>query len=527
MRTPSLDASGGFIMRLVLPAVIGLLALASLRPLTRSVYMPMVDYPQHAYQVLMWYEADHDPAIGQHYRVELVSAYAATYLLWRCVMELGFPVEDAGRIVIGLGVIGLPLSFLLLLKARGRPPELTLLAFPVVYHHTLAYGFMAFYVSTMVFFLALAAYAAWIARPTRLRGWLAFASGLLVLFGHALAAGLYGLSAGLLAAFEPRLDPRRRALLLAPLVPIGLLLAAWTLSGRSILTMHGLNNFGQGFVGRMGAIPLYLCGGFTPTAQKAATPVIGLAALAGLLGLVGSIAAPAMPADHQVNAWRRTLAAHDPGLFAAGLAALVLYFAVPFDLANVSWVHGRFIVFAFLLLAASFARVPWRAARAGIGVVAAVIALSTFTELSRGFAMFAEDYGDARTVFSSLPRGATVCQPAGLSPNVADFFWSINIHLGLNVALHTRGYTSSWVGMPHLILRFRGDEQRLVPDCQLAASADHRTLMIRPTTEALADYLILHSLRLLPSTMPVVGRPATYRLARRTGNLWLYSRAGG
>jgi hypothetical protein len=184
-----------------------------------------------------------DPAtrVRELFDLDIRAYPSALYFGWGYLAgRLGIPIELAFRVFLAVfGVAGPPLALLVLLRAFGRPRWLALLAFPVVYHHQIWFGFLGSAASVTGLILLVAFGRRVIDRPSAANHAALAAALLFVATAHpfplALALGLiapFALWPSPAAAAAP---PARRALAharaialrLACLVPAGVYLAGW------------------------------------------------------------------------------------------------------------------------------------------------------------------------------------------------------------------------------------------------------------------------------------------------------------
>ena len=103
------------------PALFGLALIVSLAGLWISPYPPLVDFPQHAAQIvaLQEYWAG-NPVYTETFELYWFAPYTATYLVYY-VLALVMPVAIAGKLLITLSVIAVPLVLRRLLQEVRKP----------------------------------------------------------------------------------------------------------------------------------------------------------------------------------------------------------------------------------------------------------------------------------------------------------------------------------------------------------------------------------------------------------------------
>jgi len=110
-------------------------------PLWLIRFPPMVDYPQQlaAASILRFYG---DPARGlrQLYEIVLLRPQGLFEMITAGLAFL-LPIEAAGKLVVSLCLLAVPLCVLLLCRRTGRPAWYALLALAVTYNHAFYWGF--------------------------------------------------------------------------------------------------------------------------------------------------------------------------------------------------------------------------------------------------------------------------------------------------------------------------------------------------------------------------------------------------
>ncbi len=138
-------------------------------------YLPGTDTPYHAFCSRVWIDA------GKEHLLE------ANTLLYDAVALLAIVLKPftAYRIASAWYFIGFPLACLYALRAFGRSPWGSLLAFPLCYNEAFASGHMSFEFAAPTFVLAVVEYWRFTKHPTVRRGAFVAALFVLVFLSHA------------------------------------------------------------------------------------------------------------------------------------------------------------------------------------------------------------------------------------------------------------------------------------------------------------------------------------------------------
>jgi hypothetical protein len=506
--------------KLLLPLVFAVLLAGSILPIVRHSFLPLVDLPLHASQVALWMAHEVSPEIQRHFIVHLTSPYTLMYVLWRGLCACGLSIPTAGRVLVAAFIVALPCSFLFYLRARERPREWVLISFALTYDHSLAFGFLPFYMTMSLFFIALGRFALWLQRPTPVRGVATAVAGLVLLWGHGVTAGLWGIACGLLTLLRGR-GMKALAVSVLPLLPTGALLALWTwILHQEYVVLFTVQ--GMSFTERVANIPQFLVGGFTEDASRTAEPVLLIAVLGALLAIVGFLRSRLRRAH-----WLEPgVADFDVASFTAGVFSFGLYFKLPFHMYGTNWVHGRFAPFGFFLMLAALPRIPWRLARGGILAGATGIAALVFLQIDASFAQFDEAIGDAQGLFASLPKGSSIDTPQNSNLHLAGFLSPVFDHFAAWAQLWTLGNVRSFVVYRHMLV----EESKTDPwphFSEKLAEDPPGTLAVERGKDALPDYLMFFTETPLGPRLPVAGSSDTYVARGRTGGLNLFSLARG
>jgi hypothetical protein len=189
--------------RRIVACVIALLAAAILLPIWIVHYPPLLDFPNHLASSFVLAHL-HDPAynFGQFYASDWgLKPYIAVDFV---MMELGriLPPLVAGKIVLSIGALGLPLGAWFFLRQVHAGEDALAFWFLLVAHNVFfRYGFVGYFCSMGLMFFALGLWLRWLRSPSLLR-WLGVCAALTAtyfthIFGFAFALliiGLYSLT---------------------------------------------------------------------------------------------------------------------------------------------------------------------------------------------------------------------------------------------------------------------------------------------------------------------------------------------
>ncbi len=198
-------------------------------PLWLVRFLPMVDYPQQlaAASILRFYE-DPARALRQTYEIVLLRPQGLFEMI---TAGFGFvlPIEAAGKLVVALSLLAVPLAVALACRRTGRPAWYALLALAVTYNHAFTWGFVDNLLAYPLVLVGVVLADRCFERPFVGRSWALLAAlGLLFYTVHLEFLLIF---AGAMAWFALVRRPPifRLALWLSPLLP-GLLLGVGVLS---------------------------------------------------------------------------------------------------------------------------------------------------------------------------------------------------------------------------------------------------------------------------------------------------------
>lgn len=398
------------------------LVAAHIVPIWAVEYLPFMDLPQHLATIAaLHHHGDPDWGFAAFYHVDLLSTPYLAYYLTTDLLAHAMSVETANRVFLSVYVLLLPLSAWRYLRAAGREPALSILAFPIVYGTFLFMGFVNFVAALPFLLFGLAALVRWLRPPGEGGGrrhdyaWLVLHS-ILLFFSHTQVFLLYVGSVGLyLLLTWP--GWRRVLLAAAHLVPTMLLLAGWILKSR---VLAGEDAWQAGRAGRNASpagaqwegiatslreLPARLVDAWRDTSDDLLLVLIAFA----LLVLAMLRRAPAPPDDAR---GRARLRAHLRGnaLEIVSIALLGLYFALPVSFKWIWPLNWRLVPVAFLVGLVWF-RLPRLGARGRAALalpLAAIAFYGAWIHLDH-FRQFQDEVGPLGEVLdAAAPRGRTM-----------------------------------------------------------------------------------------------------------------------
>ncbi len=496
------------------------LAAGCVWPVLGSTWLPLVDLPEHASQVALWQAIGRDPHLATLYSVHLSSPYAAFYVVWRGLTVLGLSIETAGRVLAAACLVAVPIGLLVLLHVRRRPLEWSLLAFPFVFTKSFAWGFLPFCFTYALLFFALALFAAWLERRSWSVGITVAASGLLLLWGHALTAGFWGLACGLLALGRTE-RVRERVVTAIPLLPAGFGLALWLVGTRGAV----VDPMYEGTAWQWAqAFFLSVYDGTTDAVTAAADlmqPILAAVLMAGVASVVRSRrTGGAGSFEIARSVWR----AFDGPLLVAAVVALLLYLFMPFTMFGTAIINVRFASVALMLFIAALPPVPWWVVRSGLLACTVVVAGLVDAEVARAYAGFDREVGDPSALFAEIATGASIDSPEGSERQLPPLQLDVLRHFAVWAQLKTLGPAATFTDREHMLVQ----DSQAVPyprfDSKLVVSGG-AIVGIESPGNRLPDYLLFHTPQALERTeLPVAGTGIVYRFVRRSGGLNLFRR---
>jgi len=181
-----------------------LACLVATAPIWAAVFPPMVDLPQHAAQISLFY-ALRDPAFAfaDLFALNLFTPYLFGYgVIALLVPAVGIVV--ACKIAISLAIAATPLATRFLLREVGADPYLAWLSFPALYGFAYQWGFVNFLLAAPLGLLALAFIWRQDRQPSLATSLVIALLFNFLFFCHALALALFGVTAALYWACRER-----------------------------------------------------------------------------------------------------------------------------------------------------------------------------------------------------------------------------------------------------------------------------------------------------------------------------------
>jgi len=115
--------------------------------------LPMGDLGHHIAVAKILKDYHHSPAIMETFVfTEWYSTNSTCYYLLSLLYYF-FNAETSARIVVSIYIIGLPLSFLYMIKSMGAPPWLGILSVIFLMNHNFTHGYLNFLLAMPLFFL--------------------------------------------------------------------------------------------------------------------------------------------------------------------------------------------------------------------------------------------------------------------------------------------------------------------------------------------------------------------------------------
>lgn len=464
----------------------GCVLLVAVAPLWVSVDLPLVDMPQHLHLISVLHRLDDPNTLYP----ELFAARRALtpylgYYYPVHVMTWVVPLETANRLFLSAYVVGMPLSLAFLLRCFGRHTWPSLLALPLAYGDSFAWGFINFVAALPLTFLTLGLFLRAIEAPEGSRRriaalWMGVAL-MAVLILHVQAFGFLafalpwllftsrGVNAG--DGWRRWLLDRREALL--GVVPGVLLFLVWLTVRPSEApqaiepgapwkawgaTFSSENmRFASGEA-QLVALPGRLVGllreGQDAQLLWGVIALVLLAAVAAKLQPFRDDATSRQPGDprHHLAAW---------GL---PVIAFALYFLTPFDIHGlVYYLSPRFAHLGGpLLIVAAIPRLNVRGQQLGL-VGAAILVTLTSVVVGRGFVAFDREAAPIREL---APLAGPKPLVMGLIHDRGSEVMRLPVHLhaAATVARLTGGAPNfSFASTPHSPLRYRDDAPPTFP----------------------------------------------------------------
>lgn len=355
-------------------AVVALVVLGAVvvRPLFRCEYPPLTDLPQHALAVSV-IAHQHDPAMryDEVYAVDLFGRPTAVFYLVAAALGEVLPLRTAVKVAVAVAMLSVPLGLTLLLLAARKDPALAVLGIVPLFGTLLHWGFVNYLLAAGVYLATLGAIVHDLeARRPRSAALVVLASGVLF-FTHVwgvVVLALTGVPMVLIAARGLRGIARG----LAPLVPCGLLSAAWWVFARPPVAETGPALRLALDTHRVTSLLGDLSGGLSGPGLAAAMRwgALAILAIAGLcaLDLVLRAVAPRLRAPGV-----RPLGRLDLALLTLPLVHLALYLVLPMEVGGWWFVYPREAFFVAVTAPAALPALSLRPLQL-VAVVLAVVA---------------------------------------------------------------------------------------------------------------------------------------------------------
>lgn len=161
----------------------------SIAPLWVGPYLPLVDLPQHAAQVMaLRVLLNGDWSFAALFQINWFTPYLLGYLLLY-VLTLVLPVTVATKLVVSAAVVAIPLLTGRLLRAVGGDESLKWLAIPCSFSFAFYWGFLTFLVTAPLALLFLVHTGRFIASPSAARGVAIALFSVILFFCHVIVLG--------------------------------------------------------------------------------------------------------------------------------------------------------------------------------------------------------------------------------------------------------------------------------------------------------------------------------------------------
>lgn len=146
--------------------------LLGVAPLWVARALPMVDLPQHLHLISVLHRLDDPTTLYPEFFAarHAFTPYLGYYYLVSALNWL-LPLETANRLFLSAYVVGLPLSLAFLLRALGRPVWPSLLALPFAYGDSFAWGFVNYCASLPLAILCCGLFVRTLTDAPRRRPW--------------------------------------------------------------------------------------------------------------------------------------------------------------------------------------------------------------------------------------------------------------------------------------------------------------------------------------------------------------------
>jgi hypothetical protein len=505
--------------------------LAAVTPLWVARDLPMVDLPQHLYVLsVLRHLRDPGAIFAQTFEYHVRFTPYLGYYAAVGVLHWVLPLEAANRLWLTFVVLAYPLSMAFLLVTLRRPAWPALLATPLAYGDSFAWGFVNTLAATPLAVVTLASFVRAIERPAERRRWSAWVAGtsLAGFLTHPAPVAFLALALPwtLLTTRAPDDRPRARpldwfaprALPIAALAPLALAIVAWlATSGTAPSTAPGGGPSAlQGILSRtewvheslasnLGAFLWLLGAQFRDNSdQLSLLATLSLFVIAPICRFFEDVPAARPPGPERL---RR-----------AGFVGLAftLYLALPVAIhGQIQYLSPRFAMLT-AMLATTLMPLLGRRARPVFFAASTLVVLVSGVMLARGFRRFSDEA-------SSLRRLASACadhpRVLGLifEPHSAVVWRPVYLHAGAVLARLRAGVPSySLAGGNQIPLRYRHDTG-------LAPRSEWQPERFDYVTQGVAfDHFLLRGARpdsvfgaRLGTELELAGREGEWSLVRR------------
>lgn len=429
--------------------------------------LPMVDYPQHVAMAEMAHRmADPAHPLNEGFSLNYFT-YNGLFQWLVAQMAAVMPAETAGRIVVGLSIVGLGGATLALLRTLDRPPVYAALFVPALFASPLAWGFTNYALSIFLGAVALVFICRTLKRPQWQGPLLVAALGMLSGFTHVLGTLLLcvlGLAFSPEVAWRATEGPTGRRLLsalgrmvlaLAPLllgsaycIAVYLEQYSWNPAVYTDPTMEGT---GPGLLHRLVWFTAYATGLHYDASDQI---VLGCAILTGFFAVGLGIYA------------RRRGATGDHPLVLPFVAGLGIYLFIPMVFIGTHIIFPRFgqtAIFGLLFLlprVTGEVGVAWqpRLRRVALGL-AGLAALNFVVHMK----LFADETDGLSRVIDEVPKGRRVTAVIH-QPSTYAFRGGVLIHAAAYYGARTGGeYAFNFARYASVPLNFRPGTQPAWP----------------------------------------------------------------
>lgn len=400
--------------RLVLAVAFVALSGAAVRPLWRCEYPPLTDLPEHALAIsVLAHLHDPDLRFDRSYTIDLFGRPTAAFYVAGAALVRVVPLRAAVKAAVAATILSVPIGLLLLLLASRKEPALALLGFVPVFGTLLHWGFVNYVLAAGVYLGALAAIVWALERPTLGRATIVVFASVLLFFTHVWGVVVLAVTGVPLVLVAARGGLRGVVRGLAPLVPCGVLSAAWWLFARPPVAETGPPPRIELALGRVGGLLDDLSGGLSgPGLAEAmrwgARGLAVLAVVAVLDALLRLVAPRVSLVGRFVAPDARPLSRLDLGLVLVPILHLALYLVLPMEAFGWWFVYPREAFFVAVTVPAALPALSLRPLRVVAVIVAIAIAPWPSLEAGRRWPELDRWTAGFDDVVARIPKGADV-----------------------------------------------------------------------------------------------------------------------